>query len=113
MGRGQRLTYLGPYHKSVVASRYYPVGIGLFLGAGLSFLRNEYGLAIDNVKTYEAVLYGGTIIYANATSHLNLYCALKGGGDNFGVITRHELITLDTPDWIWSGVVYYNQSQLS
>ena len=110
---GEVYGYLGPYHKSVVAGRYYPVGTGLLLGAGLSFFGNEYGLAIDNVKTYEVVLYNGTMIHANSTSHPDLHRALKGGGDNFGVITRYELITLDTPDWIWGGMVYYNQSQLS
>ena len=104
--------YLRPYHKSVVANRSYPVGTRLLLGAGLSF-GNESGLAIDNVKTYEVVLYNGTIIHANSTSHPDLHRALKGGGDNFGFITRYELITLDTPDWIWGGTVYCNYSQLS
>ncbi|PUU78308.1 hypothetical protein B9Z19DRAFT_1143055 [Tuber borchii] len=104
--------YLGPYHKSVVAGRYYPIGTGLLLRTGLSF-GNEYGRAIDNVKTYEVVLDTGTIIHANATSNPDLHLALKRGGDNFGVITRYELITLDTQDWIWGGIVYYNQSQPS
>ncbi|PUU74443.1 hypothetical protein B9Z19DRAFT_1103448 [Tuber borchii] len=60
---------------------------------------NSYGLAIDNVKIYEVVLGNGTIIHANATSHSDLHHALERGGDNF--------------DWIWGGMIYYNQSQLS
>ena len=63
--------------------------------------------------TYEVVLYNGAIIHASAICHPDLHRALKGGGDNFGVITRYELITLDTPDWIWGGMVHYNQSQMS
>ncbi|PWW75388.1 FAD-binding domain-containing protein [Tuber magnatum] len=110
---GPLYDFLGPYRKAVVAGRYYPVGTGLLLGAGLSFFGNELGLAVDNVKTYEVVLYNGTIVHANATSHPDLHRALKGGGDNFGVITRYELMTNNLPDWIWGGMVYYNESQLS
>ena len=65
------------------------------MGAGPSF-GNEYVLTVDNVKTYEVVLCNGTIIHANATAHH----ALNGGDDNFSVITRYELITLNTPDRI-------------
>ena len=48
-----------------------------------------------------------TIVHTNATSHPDLHRALKGGGDNFGVITRYELITFDTPrlDLGWNGLL--------
>jgi FAD/FMN-containing dehydrogenase len=39
------------------------------------------------------VLADSTIIHANAESHPDLYRALKGGGSNFGIVTRFDLAT--------------------
>ena len=109
---GEAYGYLGAYHKSVVAGRYYPVGTGLLLGAGLSFFGNEYGLAIDNVKTYEVVLYNGTVPLFIPTQPLTQIFTVR-----LRVVATTLVSSLDTsslpltpPDWIWGGMVYYNQS---
>jgi FAD/FMN-containing dehydrogenase len=41
----------------------------------------------------KVVLANGTLANISATSHPDLYRALKGGGNNFGVVTRYELKT--------------------
>ena len=46
----------------------------------------------------------GDIINANRTSHPDLWKALKGGGNNFGIVTRYNLATFPQGD-IWSGTV--------
>jgi hypothetical protein len=62
------------------------VGVaGLLLGGGLSFLSAQYGLACDNVVSYEVVLADGSIVNANANSYTDLFWALKGGGNQFGM----------------------------
>jgi FAD/FMN-containing dehydrogenase len=61
------------------------VGVGgLLLGGGLSFMSGEYGLPCDNIVNYEVVLSNGTIVNANSQSHVDLFWALKGGGNQFG-----------------------------
>ena len=47
-------TTLDPYNVTVVGGRVMDVGVGgLTLGSGLSYLSDLYGLACDNVVTYE------------------------------------------------------------
>jgi len=48
-------------------------------------LSAQYGLACDNVVNYEVVLADGSIVNANASSHTDLFFALKGGGNAFGM----------------------------
>jgi hypothetical protein len=40
----------------------------------------------------EVVLASGKIVNANATSHPELFSTLKGGQNNFGVVTRFDII---------------------
>jgi hypothetical protein len=39
------------------------------------------------------VLASGEIVYATASSHPDLWLALKGGSNNFGIVTRFDLAT--------------------
>ncbi|KAI8217144.1 hypothetical protein K4K54_011939 [Colletotrichum sp. SAR 10_86] len=52
---------------------------------------------MDNVVSYDVVLGNGTIVIANATSNADLFWALKGGANNFGVVTRFIFKTLPIP----------------
>ena len=90
---GQVYTALDPMGLTVVGGREFPVGVaGLTLGGGISYFSGLYGLACDNVHNYEVVLADGRVLMANATgAHADLYKALRGGGNNFGVVTRFDL----------------------
>ncbi len=89
---GDVYSFVEPFNKVPVCGRFYPVGTGLTLGAGFSFLGNEYGFASDNVHTYEMVLADGSIVEASQRNHPRLFRAQKGGGNNFGVVTRYDLL---------------------
>ncbi|KAL2836742.1 hypothetical protein BJX68DRAFT_250339 [Aspergillus pseudodeflectus] len=79
---------------TVVGGRSSTVGVGGFtLGGGISFLSRRYGWAVDNVANYELVLANGTITNVNQSSHPDLYFALRGGGNNFGIVTRFDFET--------------------
>ncbi|KAL3490772.1 hypothetical protein BJX62DRAFT_237885 [Aspergillus germanicus] len=79
---------------TVVGGRSSTVGIaGFTLGGGISFLSRRYGWALDNVANYQLVLANGTLTNANQTSHPDLYFALRGGGNNFGIVTRFDFET--------------------
>lgn len=88
---------LGPQNLVAILGRYEKVGLKLALGAGLSFLNNRDGLAVDNVLSYEAVLANGTVINTSRESHPDLHWALKGGSNNFAVVSSYVLRTFKTP----------------
>jgi FAD/FMN-containing dehydrogenase len=76
------------------------VGIGgLTLGGGVGYLVRKHGLTIDDLLAAEIVTADGEILHVDAESHPDLFWAIRGGGGNFGVVTRfrfrlHELDTV-------------------
>ncbi|TGJ87169.1 hypothetical protein E0Z10_g1588 [Xylaria hypoxylon] len=104
---GEVYRHLDQYNVTVVGGRIVEVGVGgLTLGSGLSYLSDLYGLACDNVENFEVVLADGTIVNANKHSHADLWWALKGGANNFGVVTRFTLTTYPTGN-VWGGYRVY------
>jgi FAD/FMN-containing dehydrogenase len=83
----------------VTGGRDGDVGVGGFLlGGGNSYHTGTTGFGCDTVVNFEIVLSNGTILDANATSHADLYKALKGGGLNFGIVTRFDMQTMPAID---------------
>jgi FAD/FMN-containing dehydrogenase len=88
--------YLTPHNLAVVGGRAASVGIGgLTLGGGISHHTNEYGLACDNIASYELVTASGKILNVSHELYSDLYWALRGGTNNFGIVTTFFYETLD------------------
>jgi FAD/FMN-containing dehydrogenase len=67
------------------------VGIGgLTLGGGVGYLVRKYGLTIDDLLAAEIVTADGEILQVDSESHPDLFWAIRGGGGNFGVVTRFK-----------------------
>ena len=65
------------------------VGIGgITLGGGVGYLGRLRGLTIDNVLAAEIVTADGQLRRIDAEHEPDLFWAIRGGGGNFGIVTR-------------------------
>lgn len=82
------------------------VGIGgITLGGGIGYLVRKYGLTIDSVLAAEIVTADGQILHVDADHHPDLFWAIRGGGGNFGVVTRFQY-RLHPVDSIVGGMLF-------
>lgn len=107
---GPVYSFLEPHNLTVIGARGSSIGVGgCLLGGGLSFHGQRLGWACDasNVVGYEVVLASGATVYATATGqYSDLFLALKGGSNNFGVVTRFDLTTYNQGQ-LWGGFLVY------
>ena len=80
---------------------------GLALGGGIGWFSRKYGLTCDNFVSLELVLASGEVIEASADSHPDLFWALRGGGGNFGIVTRFTFAAYDFGPMMRIGVSVY------
>lgn len=76
------------------------------LSGGLSFFSTREGLICDNVMRYEVVLASGEVVECGTGINQDLWRALRGGGNNFGIVTRYHMRTFKQGPF-WGGSVFY------
>jgi hypothetical protein len=98
--------FLDPLGKSVAGGRNGAVGVGgLTLGGGISYFSPQVGFTCDTAVNFELVLADGKLVNANEKSHPDLFRALKGGTNNFGLISRIDLATVDISKILGGSIV--------
>jgi FAD/FMN-containing dehydrogenase len=80
---------------------------GLTLGGGFGWLSRKHGLTIDNLESAEIVTAAGDLVRASATEHPDLFWAIRGGGGNFGVVTRFVFRLHPVGPDVLSGLIVY------
>jgi FAD/FMN-containing dehydrogenase len=80
---------------------------GLSLGGGIGWFSRKHGLTCDQFVSLQLVLASGEVIEVSADNHPDLFWALKGGGGNFGVVTRFTFRAHKFGPMIRVGVALY------
>ncbi|TDY21044.1 FAD/FMN-containing dehydrogenase [Paraburkholderia sp. BL6665CI2N2] len=78
---------------------------GLTLGGGFGWLSRRYGMTVDNLVSADVVTAEGELVHASADSHEDLFWAIRGGGGNFGVVTRFEFVLHPVGPLVYGGLV--------
>ncbi|KAI0143813.1 FAD-binding domain-containing protein [Xylariaceae sp. FL1272] len=91
----------------VVGGRSGTGGIGgLALSGGLSVFSSREGFICDNITEFEVVTASGEVIIASNHTNVDLFVALRGGLNNFGIVTRFVMSTFELGHF-WGGNVLY------
>jgi hypothetical protein len=85
---------------------------GFTLGGGRGHISRMYGLACDNVKSYQLITAAGEFIEANEDENRDLFWALKGGGGNFGIVTSFEYNLHKLGPIVYGGAIFFPENSL-
>jgi FAD/FMN-containing dehydrogenase len=82
------------------------VGIGgITTGGGIGYLVRKHGLTIDNLLAADIVTADGELLRVDAETNPDLFWAIRGGGGNFGVVTRFQYRLADLPR-VYGGMLF-------
>jgi FAD/FMN-containing dehydrogenase len=81
---------------------------GLTLGGGFGYLTRRFGWTVDNLAEVEVVTADGQVRTANRDQHPELFWALRGGGGNFGVVTRFTFRLHQVGPTITGGLIVWS-----
>jgi FAD/FMN-containing dehydrogenase len=84
---------------------------GLALGGGFGWLSRKLGLTSDNLVSARIVTADAKCLQVSASSHADLFWALRGGGGNFGVVTQFEFALHPIGPEVFSGLIVFSKSE--
>ncbi len=114
IGGGQKL---GPIYVATLAKDLYlpggtcpPVGIGGHAqGGGRGMAHRGLGMLIDHALSVEVVTTDGRVLNASATNqYADLFWAVRGGGANYGIVTRWQMRLDPVPESVTRFTLSWN-----
>ncbi|WP_426113485.1 FAD-binding oxidoreductase [Massilia sp. PWRC2] len=80
---------------------------GLTLGGGFGWLSRQYGMTIDNLVAADIVTADGRRLHIDGANDADLFWAIRGGGGNFGVLTRFEFDLHEVGPEVTAGMIAF------
>jgi FAD/FMN-containing dehydrogenase len=84
---------------------------GLTLGGGFGWLSRKHGMSVDNLLSADAVMADGSLAHASEKENAELFWGLRGGGGNFGIVTRFEFQLHPVGPNVLSGLIVFPFAQ--
>jgi FAD/FMN-containing dehydrogenase len=84
---------------------------GLTLGGGFGWLSRTLGLTADNLLSAELITAAGQHLHVSPSRHPDLFWAIRGGGGNFGVVTRFEFQLHPVGPEVTAGLIVFPFAQ--
>jgi FAD/FMN-containing dehydrogenase len=84
---------------------------GLTLGAGSGWLERIHGFTSHDLLAAEVVTADGRVVRASEDENADLFWGLRGGGGNFGVVTRFEYRLHEVGPMVAGGMVLWPLEQ--
>jgi len=93
---------------AITGGRVPSTGIGgLTLGSGSGWLERKLGYTVDNMLGAEVVTADGNVLHASESENADLFWGLRGGGGNFGIVTKFEYRLHPIGPMIFGGMLIF------
>ncbi|MBY5922002.1 FAD-binding oxidoreductase [Ferrimonas balearica] len=86
---------------------------GLTLGGGFGWLTRRFGMTVDALTAARVVGVDGDLCTASVNENNELFWALRGGGGNFGVVSRFDFSAYPVGPEVFAGLVVFPFEQAS